>query len=124
FSIARIPIDPPVQAPRGTSEEHRENNTGLPDKLKAGFEKLSGISLNDIKVHYNSSKPAQVQALAYTRGAEIFVGTGQEKHLPHEAWHVIQQKQKRVKPTFHTRNVGINDDSGLEREADLMGVRV
>jgi hypothetical protein len=24
---------------------------------------------------------------------------GQEQHLPHEAWHVVQQKQGRVKPT-------------------------
>src|SRR5579864_1329980 len=95
--------------------------TGLPDSLKAGVESLSGISMDDVHVHYNSSKPAQVQALAYTQGTEIHVGPGQEQHLAHEAWHVVQQKQWRVMPTLQMKGVAINDDEGLEREADVMG---
>ena len=95
--------------------------TGLPDSLKAGVETLSGMSMDDVHVHYNSSKPAQVQALAYTQGTEIHVGPGQERHLAHEAWHVVQQKQGRVKPTLQMKGVAINDDQGLEREADVMG---
>ena len=97
------------------------NKTGLPDRLKAGVENLSGYSLDDVRVHYNSSKPAQLQALAYTQGTEIHVGPGQERHLPHEAWHVVQQMQGRVKPTMQMKGVQINDDEGLEREADAMG---
>jgi hypothetical protein len=77
--------------------------------------------MDDVRVHYNSSKPAQLQALAYTQGTEIHVGPGQERHLPHEAWHVVQQKQGRVMPTMQAKGVVINDDGGLEREADLMG---
>jgi hypothetical protein len=47
---------------------------------------------------------------------------GQEKHLPHEAWHVVQQKQGRVKPTMQMKDkVNVNDDEVLEREADVMG---
>ncbi len=42
-----------------------ENNTGLPDSLKSGIENLSGYSMDDVKVHYNSDKPAQLQAHAY-----------------------------------------------------------
>ena len=76
----------------------RENNTGLPDRLKAGVESLSGLAMDDVRVHYNSAKPAEVQALAYTQGTDIHVGPGQEQHLPHEAWHVAQQKQGRVSP--------------------------
>ena len=97
------------------------NNTGLPDNLKTGIESLSGISLDDVKVHYNSDKPAKVRALAYTQGAEIHVGPGQEKHLPHEAWHVVQQKQGRVRPTIQLKGEAVNDEKGLEREADEMG---
>ena len=97
--------------------------TGLPDTLKAGVESLSGLSLDDVHVHYHSSKPAQVQALAYTQGTEIHVGPGQERHLAHEAWHVVQQKQGRVKPTLQAKGMKINDDQGLEREADVMGIR-
>ena len=102
----------------------RANNTGLPDNLKTGIEQLSGLSMNDVSVHYNSSKPAQLQAHAYAQGTEIHVASGQEHHLPHEAWHVVQQKQGRVKPTMQLKGkVAINDDAGLEREADVMGER-
>jgi hypothetical protein len=100
----------------------RENNTGMPDNLKAGMENLSGIDMSDVRVHYNSDKPAEVGALAYTQGADIHVASGQERHLPHEAWHVVQQKQGRVQPTMQMKDgVPVNDDEGLEHEADVMG---
>ena len=99
------------------------NRTGLPDALKHGVESLSGMSLNNVKVHYNSSLPAQLQAHAYAQGNDIHVAPGQEKHLPHEAWHVVQQAQGRVKPTVRAAGAPINDDPALEREADHMGAR-
>jgi len=104
--------------------QFKKNNTGLPDQLKAGVENLSGISLNDVKVHYNSDKPAQLNAHAYAQGTDIHIASGQEKHLPHEAWHVVQQKQGRVQPTAMMKaKVPINDDQSLEKEADIMGKR-
>jgi hypothetical protein len=104
--------------------QKKENNTGLSDNLKTGMENLSGISLDDVKVHHNSDKPAQLQAHAYAQGTDIHLGPGQEKHLPHEAWHVVQQKQGRVKPTKQMKSkVNINDDQNLEREADIMGAK-
>lgn len=100
------------------------NRTGLPDQLKSGIENLSGYSMDDVRVHYNSSKPSALNAHAYAQGTEIHLGAGQEGHLPHEAWHVVQQKQGRVKPTLQMKSgVGINDDVVLEREADVMGAK-
>ena len=88
------------------------------------MENLSGISLADVKVHRNSDKPAQFQAHAYAQGTDIHLASGQEKHLPHEAWHVVQQKQGRVKPTMQMKGkVNVNDDKGLEKEADIMGAK-
>lgn len=84
-----------------------KNDTGLPDMLKSGIENLSGFSMDDVKVHYNSDKPAQLQAFAFAQGTDIHVGEGQEKHIPHEAWHVVQQKQGRVKPTVQMLNEGL-----------------
>lgn len=102
--------------------QKKANNTGLPDSLKSGIENLSGHSMDDVKVHYNSSQPAQLNAHAYAQGTDIHIASGQEKHLPHEAWHVVQQKQGRVKPTMQMKGkVNINDDKGLEKEADVMG---
>ena len=113
--------------------QKQENNTGLPDNLKSGIENLSGYSMDDVKVHYNSDKPASLQAHAYAQGTEIHIASGQEKHLPHEAWHVVQQKQGRVKPTRQMSQpsgdpvfagkggLNVNEDAVLEKEADVMG---
>ena len=101
----------------------KANNTGLPDNLKSGVESLSGVSMDDVKVHYNSDKPAQLQALAYAQGTDIHVGPGQERHLPHEAWHVVQQKQGRVQPTVQMAGTHTNTDKSLDAEADTMGAK-
>lgn len=102
----------------------KPNNTGLPNQLKSGIESLSGMSMDHVKVHYNSSQPAQLNALAYAQGSDIHVAPGQEQHLPHEAWHVVQQAQGRVKPTMQMKDgVPVNDDAGLETEADVMGAK-
>ena len=111
------------QAARCKEKQGRPNRTGLPDTLKAGIENLSGISMDDVRVHYNSSRPAQLQALAYTKGTDIHIAPGQTRHLPHEAWHVVQQKQGRVMPTMRLGGDLINDNPVLEREADCMGAK-
>jgi len=100
-----------------------ENKTNMPDNLKSGIENLSGYAMDDVKVHYNSDKPTQLNAHAYAQGTDIHLGPGQEKHLPHEAWHVVQQKQGRVHSTTQLKSASIqvNNDKGLEDEADQMG---
>jgi hypothetical protein len=112
----------PLQGKFALPIQKKANNTGLPDDLKSGIENLSGFAMDDVKVHYNSPEPAQLQAHAYAQGTDIHIASGQEKHLPHEAWHVVQQKQGRVQPTLQMKgNVNVNDDAGLENEADVMG---
>ena len=102
-------------------EMANQDDTGLPAQLKHGVESLSGVSLDDVKVNYNSSKPSNLGASAYAEGNHIHVGGGQEKHLAHEAWHVVQQKQGRVNSTRELNGTSINDDSSLEKEATDMG---
>ncbi|GLR17011.1 eCIS core domain-containing protein [Portibacter lacus] len=127
YQLAAEGSEPPADAssspPNEDSSPSKPNNTGLPNQLKSGIENLSGFSLDDVNVHYNSSKPAQLQAHAYTQGTDIHVAAGQEKHLPHEAWHVVQQKQGRVQATTQMKGIGVNDDAGLEKEADVMGAK-
>jgi hypothetical protein len=112
---------PAAKPDEGREAEAIPNNTGLPDRLKAGIENLSGFAMDDVRVHFNSSKPAALQAFAYTQGSEIHVGPGQQRYLPHEAWHVAQQKQGRVKSTLLMKGKAISDDGALEREADHFG---
>ncbi len=100
----------------------KKNKTGLPINLKAGIEQLSGFNMNDVRVHYNSDAPAQLNVNAYAQGSDIHIASGQENHLPHEAWHVVQQKQGRAQPTMQLEgDVNLNDDKLLEREADSLG---
>jgi hypothetical protein len=131
----KVPLTPFVAQRKSTGNDQypeltrfnpvqkKANNTGLPDNLKSGIENLSGFSMDDVRVHYNSSKPTQLQAYAFAQGTDIHLASGQEKHLPHEAWHVVQQKQGRVQATTQMKGDGINDDPGLESEADTMGLR-
>lgn len=99
----------------------QKNETRMPDNLKAGIEKLSGLSMDKVRVHYNSDRPATVQARAYARGTDIHLAPGQERDLPHEAWHVVQQMEGRVEPTAEIDGVPVNDNPDLEHEADVMG---
>ncbi len=117
FTVNEAPAQ--FQGDQGTAQ----SRTGMPNPLKAGLEQLSGMDLSGVLVHSNSSKPAQLNAFAYTQGQDIHVAPGKEKHLPHEGWHAVQQMQGRVKPTMQAKGVSINNDAGLEREADVMGAR-
>jgi len=124
---------PPGKSDRNsTHDSHRKvvqakstttGNGGLPGPLRSGIETLSGYDMSQVRVHRNSDKPAQLNALAYTQGHNIYLGKGQDHHLPHEAWHVVQQQQGRVKPTLQYQGHKINDDRSLETEADVMGNR-
>lgn len=109
--------------PKAQISSTQSRTSSLPAGLKAGVEALSGLAMDDVRVHYDSPKPAHVQALAYTQAPDIHIAPGHEKHLPHEAWHVVQQKQGRVPPTVQADGVAINDDVDLESEADRMGAK-
>lgn len=122
-SFAELEAPAGFEEPGGSILQAKEaaNRTGMPDRLKSGLEGLSGMDLSGLRVHRNSDRPARVQALAYTQGRDIHVAPGQDRHLAHEGWHAVQQMQGRVKPTMKAHGVSINDDGGLEREADVMG---
>jgi hypothetical protein len=105
------------------ASQHSSSVARLPTLLKAGLEALSGLDLSGVRVHYHSLGPAQFNALAYTQGQEIHIAPGQERHLPHEGWHAVQQMRGQVKRTAQVRGVALNDDRGLEQEADVMGAK-
>lgn len=91
--------------------------TGLPESLKSEIESLSGMDLDHVAVHYDSRDPAQLNAYAYAQGSQIQIAPGQESTLPHEAWHVVQQKQGRVSPTVQAP-IGVGtDEEVLDRSS-------
>jgi len=94
------------------------NPTGMPDSMKNQYEAMSGLSLEDVRVHYHSDKPARLGAMACAQGSHIYLGPGQERQLGHELGHVIQQKTGSVRPTGRLLSTDISISSSLEREAD------
>ncbi len=104
---------------RGRSE--KPDRTGIPGEMRRRFEANSGLSFQNVRVHYGSPLPERVQALAFTRGTQVYLGPGQERWLPHELGHVIQQKRGRVAPTTLVNGQEVNDSGTLEREADALG---
>lgn len=104
-------------------KQRKANRTGIPDRMKDNAEQMTGFSLDHVKVHRNSDMPSQVGALAYAQGSDIFLGSGQDHHLGHELGHVVQQMQGRVAATGSVNGMALNDNPGLEHEADQLGIR-
>jgi len=102
------------------TEEKKPNLTGIPLQMKQSFERSSGLSFDDVRVHYHSPLPSRLGALAYTQGSRVYVAPGQERHLGHELGHVVQQKQGRVRATSELGGVKLNASPAMEREADML----
>lgn len=107
------------------------NNTGIPPALQANLESTFSRDFSNVKLHKDSSKATEVSALAFTQGNDIHFAPGQfqpdtakgRQLLGHEAAHVVQQSEGRVKPTTEVAGLPVNDDVGLEKEADVLGAK-
>jgi len=84
-------------------QKKRENNTGMPDNLKAGVESLSGIDMSDVRVHYNSSKPLKVEALVKRNGTQI----GEQYKASNALTQVRSNVSFHPSLTLYTGNPGI-----------------
>ena len=82
----------------GRRLQRRGRNQGhLPDELAR---RLRQADLDQARAHIQPAGPAAVAAPAFSQGDPIhFANPGSEQHLPHEAWHVVQQRQGRNPPS-------------------------
>ena len=112
-----------AMSPKGDINKLECQGVPLPYCLRIGMERLSGLPLSTVRVFYNASEPASVQAHAYAQGENIYLAPNQEHHLPHELGHIVQQMKGMVKPTKTVNGVAINDDPYLERHATELGER-
>lgn len=101
------------------SKKVSSNQTDIPISIKSELEKSSGISLDNVKVNYNSSLPQSVGALAITKGTNIDIAPNQEKHLKHELGHAIDYLSGgNQSPTLQYASVKIDDSQASEKRAD------
>jgi len=85
----------------------------------------------DVTVHANSNRATTVGALAYTQGNHLHFAPGQyapgssrgQELIGHELAHVVQQREGRVRATGTVEGVSVNDDKGLEHDADVQARR-
>lgn len=110
----------------------RSANESLPENVQSSLESNLGSDFSNVNIHPNSSKATEMNALAYTQGTDVHFAPGQfkpestagQKLIGHEFAHVVQQAEGRVKPTIEVNGMPVNDDRGLESEADRMGEKV
>ncbi len=89
----------------------------MPDGLRQRIEALTGTPQNDVRITYNSEKPAAFGAAAYTKGREIYIAPGADNCLEHEAGHIVQQSLGLVKPSGYRGGEPFNNDPRLEQQA-------
>ena len=63
-----------VQKAPEQAKKPMPNMTGIPTQMKLDFERRSGLSFDDVRVHYNSDKPRRIGALAYTLFRQVHIG--------------------------------------------------
>jgi hypothetical protein len=111
------------------SEEEFQGRDKLPLSVLRKMEAFFNADFSDLTIYQNSEKPADMDALAFTEGKDIYFAPGEyrpdsfkgQELIAHELAHVIQQAEGRVRPTGGANGIPINDDPALEREADQMG---
>jgi hypothetical protein len=98
--------------------------------LQHDMERSFGADFSSVRIHEGGAAGA-LGARAFTRGESIHVAPGElnpsspdsRSLIGHELAHVVQQRAGRVATPQGFGGLGINDDAGLEAEADRAGDR-
>gem|GEM_PF-3844556 len=112
----------PFKLPQGTG-------ASMGKSLRSKMEKSFKADFSKVKVFKNSKKAKAIGAFAFAQGNNVHFAPGQydpyspkgQELIGHELAHVVQQREGRVNPTKTQNGLGVNDNAGLEREADLLG---
>ena len=105
--------------------------SGMPDETLNKMSSSFGTDFSDVNIHSDSKSATDAGALAYTQGNDIHFAPGQydpssqsgQELLGHELTHVQQQREGRVQANNEVNGMPLNDDKGLEKEADDMGAK-
>ena len=112
----------------GTAQKSEDSSGG---DVMSKMSSTIGHDFSDVNIHTNSQQASNLGALAYTQGKDVHFAPGQynpdskggQELLGHELTHVKQQAEGRVEANTAVNNMPVNNDSGLEKEADVMGAK-
>jgi hypothetical protein len=99
---------------------------GVQRKMEASF----AADFSGVRIH-EGGEAAAIGAVAYAQGKDLHFAPGEyqpdtqagQELIGHELGHVVQQAEGRVATPGQAKGAAINEDPGLEREADEMGAR-
>jgi Domain of unknown function (DUF4157) len=102
----------------------------MPADVRSKMERAFGADFSGVRIH-QGHEAQSIGALGYTQGNTIHFAPGQydphsergQELLGHELTHVVQQSQGRVQAPGQAKGLAVNDDPGLEHEADDLGAR-
>lgn len=121
-----------VSSPRQTSStgvsQMKISKKQLPPEVQLKMEDSFNEDFSDVQIG-ESEQVAEMGAVAYAQGNQINFAPGQfkpntengQKVLGHELAHIIQQRKGQVKPTGTRAGMPVNENTSLEKEADVMG---
>lgn len=103
----------------------------LPAPVQAKMERSFNADFSDVQIHTDSPAAGAIGAHAFTQGEEVHFAPGQydpgsqsgQALIGHELSHVVQQREGRVKAPMQARGLPVEDDPGLEHQADVEGER-
>ena len=127
-SLAPDPIQAKADAdPVAPVQFQRGGGSPLPADLATSMGAAFGADFGDVQLHRGSSAATQMGARAFASGSDIHLAPGQDitgqagrELLGHELTHVVQQRAGRVSTQAKG---GLNRDSSLEAEADVLGAK-
>jgi Domain of unknown function (DUF4157) len=128
--VQRKGAGPVAGASPGAALPADGGGAAMPAEVQRKMEQVFGTSLAAVRIHVGP-RAAALGAKAYTQGTEIHFAPGTyqpespagQTLLGHELAHVIQQSAGRVSATSEAHGVPVNEDAGLEAEADEMGAK-
>lgn len=129
FNIAQLFAN--KNGSENTSIQMKSTKGNLPEAVQTKMESSMGADFSGVNIQTNSKSAQDVGALAYTQGSDVHFAPGQFKPdtkggqelIGHELAHVIQQKAGRVKANKSVGNMPVNDNTSLEKEADVAGAK-
>ncbi len=109
----------------GKTTAQLKGNGDIKAQMGASF----GADFSNVNFHTNSTKASNIGAQAYTQGSDVHFAPGRfnpsstqgKELIGHELSHVVQQREGRVQATTQAKGLPVNDDAGLEKEADTQG---
>jgi hypothetical protein len=129
FSPARdAAVSPGVEL---AIQRARSGGMPLQEGVRQPMERAFGADFGGVRVHVDrqaDSLNRSLQARAFTIGRDIFLRHGEyrpassegQRLLAHELTHVVQQVQRRIKPTGKVGRLPLNDSMTLVAESDFM----